>query len=51
MYTLGKWLFPKQPRLVRERKLRDLFFTVVLSAMACMLIGLLMLALNRTGHN
>ena len=51
MYRLAKWLFPKQPRLVRERKLRVVFFGIFLSVTACVLIGLLVFFLNRTGHN
>ena len=50
MYALGKWLFPKNPRMVRYRKLRILFFAIFFGALACLLVGLMMFLLNRTGH-
>lgn len=39
MYRLGKWLFPKNPRMVRYRKLQLLFFTIFLSLLAATLVG------------
>ena len=50
MYALGKWLFPKNPRMVRYRKLRILFFGIFFSVLACLLVGLVMILLNHTAH-
>jgi len=47
MYKLGKVLFPKNPRLVRYRKLRILGFSIVLSACACLAMGTAIFLLNR----
>jgi len=46
MYQLGKWLFPKNPRMVRYRKLRILFFAIAFSVLACVCVGLIMFLLN-----
>lgn len=40
-YKLGKILFPKNPRMVRYRKLQLLFFTVFLSVFAAAVVGVL----------
>jgi hypothetical protein len=39
VYKLAKWLYPKTPRLVRERKLRMLFFTIFLVILAAACFG------------
>jgi hypothetical protein len=41
LYALGKLLFPKNPRMVRYRKLRILFFALAFCVLGCMLIGLM----------
>ena len=47
MYKLAKMLYPKNPRLVRCRKLRILGFTIALSTFACVAVGTAMFLLNR----
>ena len=44
VYKLGKMLFPKNPRMVRYRKLQILFFTVFFAVLAAVLVGLLFYA-------
>jgi hypothetical protein len=39
---LSKWLFPNNPKMVRNRKLQVLFFTIVLTLLACVIVGLLL---------
>jgi len=50
VYRLAKWMFPKQPRLVRERKLRMVFFTIFLILASCVLMGLMIYVLYSTGR-
>jgi len=50
MEALGKWLFPDHPRMVRYRKLRIVFFAIVLGALSCALIGVLLVVINRPWH-
>ncbi len=47
MEWLGKLLFPKNPRWVRYRKRQLLLFTVTLSLLACLLVGVLFYLLNQ----
>jgi hypothetical protein len=49
MEWLAELLFPKNPRMVRLRKLQLLFFTVVLSLLACAFIGLILFLMGRQG--
>jgi len=44
VYRLGKWLFPKNPRMVRYRKLQLLFFTIVFSLLAAVVVALMFYA-------
>jgi hypothetical protein len=46
MYRLGKWLFPKNPRMVRYRKLQLLFFTIFLSLLAATMVGVVFYVSN-----
>jgi hypothetical protein len=48
LYKLGKWLFPRNPRMVRYRKLRILFFAIAFSIAGCLVIGLMIYFLYRT---
>jgi hypothetical protein len=50
MEWLGKLLFPRNPRLVRYRKLRLLFFTIVLIVLSCAVVGLLFYLVSRPGY-
>jgi hypothetical protein len=43
-------MFPKQPRLVRERKLRMVLFTIFLMLAACALMGGMVYLLYKTGR-
>jgi hypothetical protein len=49
MEWLAELLFPKNPRMVRLRKLQLLFFTIALSILSCVLIGLLLFLIGRQG--
>ena len=51
MDRLGNLFFPKNPKRVQERKLRLLFFTIVLCALTCALVGLLFYFLNQRPAN
>jgi hypothetical protein len=51
MEWLGKLCFPGNPKLVRYRKLRLLFFTVVLIVTSCTAIGLMFYLLNKPGYS
>ena len=50
LYKLGKWLFPKNPRMVRYRKLRILFFAIAFCIAGCLFIGLMIYLLYRAGR-
>jgi hypothetical protein len=50
MDWLATLLFPKNPRLVRLRKLQLLFFTVMLSLLSCAVVGLLFYLLGRSSY-
>lgn len=39
VYKLGKILFPKNPRMVRYRKLQLLFWTIFFSLLAALAVG------------
>ena len=47
MDRLAKLCFPHNPRLVRYRKLRVLFFAVVLSVAACAAVGVMVFLLSQ----
>ena len=47
MYKLGKLLFPKNPRMVRYRKLQLLFFMVFFSLLAAALVALMFYGANQ----
>jgi hypothetical protein len=50
LYKLGKWLFPKNPRMVRYRKLRILFFAIGFCILGCFIIGLMIYLLYRAAR-
>ena len=50
MDTLGKWLFPKNPKWVRHRKLQLVSFAIFFSVLACALVGVLVFFLGRSRY-
>ena len=42
MDTLAKWLFPRNPRMVRYRKLQIVFIAVLTGSLALIVFGLLL---------
>ena len=50
MDKLGKWLFPKNPKMVRFRKLQLLFFTIFLSICVCALVAVLFYLMGTLRH-
>jgi hypothetical protein len=50
MERLGKLLFPKNPKMVRYRKLQILFIVIFLSVLCCALVGLLVYFMGRAKY-
>jgi energy-coupling factor transporter transmembrane protein EcfT len=50
MEWLGKLLFPKNPKMVRYRKLQLVFIAIIFSVLCCALVGLLIYFLSRSGY-
>ena len=50
MEWLAKILFPKNPRLVRLRKMQLLLFTIVLTVLSCAVVGLLFYLLGKASY-
>jgi hypothetical protein len=50
MEWLGRLLFPTNPKMVRYRKVRLLLFTIFLSVLSCVLVGLLVFLMGRSGY-
>lgn len=46
MHKLAKLLFPNNPKWVRYRKLERLFFSIVLTLLACGAVGAIIYYLN-----
>jgi hypothetical protein len=49
MDWLAKLLYPRQPKLVRFRKLQALCFTIILCVAACAVVGLLIYLMSKMG--
>ena len=47
MEWLGKLLFPKNPKMVRYRKLQVVFIAILFSVLCCALVGLAIFFLSR----
>ena len=51
MEWLGKLCFPGNPKQVRYRKLRLLFFTIALVVLSCAAVGLLYYLVSKPGYS
>jgi hypothetical protein len=50
MDRLGKLFFPKNPKMVRYRKMQLVFMAIFFSVLCCALVGLLIFFLSRSGY-
>ena len=50
MEWLGKLFFPGNPKMVRYRKLRLLFFTITLVVLSCAVVGVMFYLLSKPGY-